>query len=151
MQTKSTVKAVTPRGKRLSFSRKNEWQAYSLSVIPLLFLFVFSYLPMFGIVIAFKNYRYDLGVWGSEWIGLKNFSFFFKSNDFIRILKNTLGLNAVFIAAGIVAAVAVALLLFEIKSRTRTKLFQTILITPYFLSWVVAGYMLYALLNPSFG
>jgi len=58
---------------------------------------VFSYLPMYGIILAFKNYHVQKGIWGSDWVGLKNFEFFFKSNDLFRVLRNTLGLNFLFI------------------------------------------------------
>ncbi len=126
-------------------------QAYSMAVIPLLFVLVFSYLPMFGIIIAFKDYKYNLGIFHSPWVGLRNFEFFFKSNDFTRITFNTLYLNAIFIVVGTIAAVALALLLFGLTSRTGKKVYQTILISPYFLSWVVVGYMVYGILNPSYG
>jgi putative aldouronate transport system permease protein len=136
-------------GKR--WSKGRALQAYSLAALPLLSIFVFSYLPMFGIIIAFKNYRYDLGVLGSEWLGLKNFVFFFQSNDFWRVLRNTIGLNALFIVVGTAASVGLALLLYDLQSRRKTKIFQTILITPHFLSWVVVSYMTYAFLNPTYG
>lgn len=126
-------------------------QVYSLCAIPLLLIFVFNYLPMGGLVIAFKNYKYDLGIFGSEWVGLKNFEFLIQSNDFARITWNTLSLNCLFIVFGTLAALAVAILLFEVKSRLSTKIFQTVLITPHFLSWVVVSYMVYAFLNPSYG
>ena len=71
-------------------------QDYILAAIPLLYIFVFSYLPMCGIIIAFKSYRYDKGIFGSDWVGLKNFEFFFASNDFARIVRNTLVMNVIF-------------------------------------------------------
>ena len=130
---------------------KNALQLYSLCVIPTLLIFIFNYLPMGGIIIAFKKYRYDLGILGSEWVGFKNFEFFFKSSEFLKITRNTLSLNFAFIVFGIVASLIVALLLFEFKSRTLTKIFQTTLITPHFLSMVIVAYMVYAILNPNYG
>ncbi len=124
---------------------------YSLCAIPLLLVFVFCYVPMFGIVIAFKDYRFSKGIFGSEWVGLKNFELFVTSNDFWKITKNTLLLNFTFIICGTVAAIALAILLFRLVSRTKTKIFQTVLITPNFISWVIVSYMVYALLNPEFG
>jgi putative aldouronate transport system permease protein len=126
-------------------------QLYSLAGIPLLLVFVFNYLPMFGIVIAFKDYKFDKGIFGSEWVGLDNFIYFFKSGSFWLIAKNTILLNGLFIVTGVVSAVALAVILFEITSRNNVKIYQTILITPNFLSWVVAGYMAYAILNPEYG
>lgn len=131
--------------------KKNELQAYSMAVIPVLLVFVFNYLPMVGIVIAFKNYKFGRGIWGSDWVGFDNFKFFFKSSDFTRITWNTLYMNFIFIVLGTVSAIAVALLLYHIKSRKMTKIYQTIMITPNFISWVVASYMVYAFLNPRYG
>ena len=126
-------------------------QDYILAAIPLMYIFLFSYIPMVGIVIAFKNYRYDQGIFGSEWVGFKNFEFFFASNDFVRIVRNTLVMNVIFIAVGIIAAVMTAIVLYGVLSRTKIKIFQTILITPHFISWVVAAYMVYGFLNTRYG
>lgn len=128
-----------------------EWQLYSLLIIPVLLVFIFSYIPMGGIIIAFKDYKYNLGILGSEWIGLDNFKFFFVSDAFARITWNTLYMNFLFIVIGHAAAVFVAILLFEIRSRTATKIFQTVLITPHFISWVVVAYIVYAFLNSNYG
>lgn len=139
-------------------SRRKPWykntrllQLYALCIIPVFLVILFNYVPMFGLIIAFKDYRYDKGILGSNWVGLKNFEFFFKSDDFARITWNTFSLNFIFIFCGIIAAVAVAILLFEIQRRASVKLFQTVMITPHFLSWVVVSYMAYALLNPQYG
>ncbi|MBQ7793571.1 MAG: sugar ABC transporter permease [Clostridia bacterium] len=134
-----------------AFYKSNNFQAYTIGAIPLLLIFIFNYLPMFGVIIAFKDYRFDKGIFGSEWVGLDNFKMFVSSNDFTRITINTLYLNAIFIAAGIISALIVAILLYEIKSRNATKVYQTLLITPHFLSWVVVSYMAYAFLHPSYG
>lgn len=129
----------------------NYLQLWSLCIIPLLLVFVFCYLPMGGVIIAFKNYKYSLGILKSPWVGFDNFKFFFESNDFYRITRNTLGLNALFIVTKTTASVGLALLLFELKSRTKKKIYQTILIVPHFISWVVASYMVYAILHPEHG
>ena len=131
--------------------KSDMWQVYLLGAIPLLLIFIFSYIPMFGIIIGFKDYRYDLGIFGSKWIGFKNFEVFLKSRDFVTITRNTLVMNSIFIACGIIAAVLVAILLYELTSRKATKVYQTILITPHFLSWVVVASMAYAFLHPSNG
>ncbi|MBQ3226027.1 MAG: sugar ABC transporter permease [Clostridia bacterium] len=126
-------------------------QLYSLCAIPVLLVFVFNYIPLFGILIAFKDYRYNLGIFGSKWVGIENFTFFFTSSDFYRITWNTLSMNFVFIVFGTICSVLVATLLFHLRSRNATKVFQTILITPHFLSWVVVAYMAFAFLNPTYG
>ena len=85
--------------------------------LPLLFLalpgiiliFLFGYLPLFGLVIAFKNVDYSKGIWASDWVGLKNFEFFFKSNDALRVTRNTLVMNALFIVFTLIVSVSVAL------------------------------------------
>lgn len=135
----------------LPMRTKKSLQIYALAVIPLLLVFIFNYVPMFGIIIAFKDYRFDLGIFGSRWVGLENFKVFLMSDDFARIAGNTLYLNALFIAASTVCQVALAMALFEVKKRGAVKFYQTVLITPHFLSWVVAGTMLYAFLHPSNG
>ncbi len=126
-------------------------QIFSLWIIPALLVFVFSYIPMFGIVIAFKDYRLAKGIFGSDWNGFKNFELFLKSKDFTRITWNTLSLNVLFIILTMSAAVIVAILLYEVKKKRATKLYQSVLITPYFISWVVAAYMVFALLNTERG
>lgn len=129
----------------------NYLQLWSLCIIPMALVFVFCYIPMGGVIIAFKNYKYSLGILKSPWVGFDNFRFFFESNDFYRITRNTIGLNALFIVANTISAVGLALLLFELKGHIRKKVYQTILIVPHFISWVVAAYMAYAILQPENG
>lgn len=126
-------------------------QLYSMCSIAIISVFVFNYLPMVGVVLAFKNYKYSRGIFGSDWVGFKNFEYFFKSSDFAVITRNTLLLNTIFIVTGIIAALFVAIMLYYVKSRAKTKVFQTVLITPHFLSWVVVSYMVFAILNPTYG
>lgn len=130
---------------------KSALQLYSLCLIPCLLVFIFSYVPMFGIILAFKNYKFNLGIFKSPWVGFTNFSIFFKSNVFTQLIRNTLFNNFLFIIFGIMAALVVAILMFEVKSRKATKVFQTMLITPNFMSWVIVAYMVYAILNPTYG
>lgn len=146
-------------GQGIVLKKKRKWQVFKnnfellLLTIPALILFImFKYIPMFGIVLAFKNYRYDKGIWGSDWSGFKNFEFFFRSQDAFRITRNTVGYSLLFMIIGTAAAVIVALLLFEIMDhKVATKFYQTVMILPRFLSWVVVGFVVYALLNPVHG
>lgn len=96
---------------------------------------------MFGIVLAFKDYKINLGILGSPWIGLENFKFFFSSNDAFRIVRNTLGYNFVFILLGNIVHVIFAIFLSIITSRKALKVYQTTMFLPYFLSWVAVAYM----------
>lgn len=148
MKTSQGKTETVKKRKRLT---KSDWQLYSLSLIPILVIFIFRYLPMGGLIIAFKNYKFSKGIFGSDWVGLQNFEFFFKSNVFAQLVKNTLWNNVLFIVFGTVASLLVAVLLFELKSRNATKVFQTLMITPYFMSWVIVAYMVYAILNPGYG
>lgn len=113
---------------------------------------VFSYIPMFGIIIAFKTYRvtgngFLHDIIASEWVGFKNFEFLFKSNDAWLIIKNTIGYNSVFIVLGIVLPVCVAIALNELLNKKFAKIYQTGMFLPYFLSWVVVSYCVYAFLS----
>ncbi len=147
---KKDVSQLKISNKKLKISL-SDWQLYSLCLIPMIMIFIFNYIPMFGVIIAFKNYKFNLGILGSEWVGFKNFEFFFKSDVFFQLVRNTVFNNALFIVTGMFFAVLIAILLFELKSRSSTKIFQTLMITPHFMSWVVAGYMVYAILNPTYG
>ncbi len=143
--------AVKPRKKGKGINGTNAIQLYSLAAIPAFLVFLFSYVPMFGIVIAFKNYRFDTGMFGSAWVGLDNLKVFLASDDFVRIAYNTIFMNLLFMLVGTTCAVLLAVVLFEITNRIAVKTYQTILITPNFLSWVVVGYMGYAILHPTSG
>ena len=121
----TNVKAGT--AKKRSLKSKNALQLYSLAAIPAFLVFLFSYVPMFGIIIAFKNYRFDKGIFGSEWVGLDNIKVFLASDDFVTIARNTVLLNLLFMALGVIAAVLLAVVLYEITSRKAVKTYQTIL------------------------
>lgn len=136
--------------KRRYLFRKNAMLT-CMTLPAVLLLFVFSYIPMFGLVLAFKDYRFNKGFLGSEWVGFDNFKFFFQSNDAWVVLRNTLLLNLFFIVFTLVLSVIVALMLNEVKSRGLVKTTQTILFFPYFMSWVVVGYLLYAFLHHDYG
>ncbi len=124
----------------------------TLLVIPVvLYLLIFNYLPMGGVVLAFKDYNYIDGIFGSPWIGLKNFEFFFRSDAAATTLFNTLFYNFMLIALGTVVNAVVALLLNEVKNRFAIKFYQTAMFFPYFLSWVVVSFIVYAYLSPAYG
>ena len=95
-------------------------------------LFVFSYLPMPGLLLAFKDYKFARGIWGSAWVGLRNFQFLFATGDAWRIIFNTLFLNTLFILTTLVGALTMAVLLHEIYHRYVAKIYQSILFFPHF-------------------
>ena len=142
---------VVLKEKKKPYTLSSPWRLYTLCAVPVLLIFVFNYLPMAGIIIAFKNYNYSKGIFGSDWIGFHNFKFFFDSDAFFTITYNTIFMNALFIVLGTLCAIGLAILLFELKSRGATKIFQTALIVPHFVSWVIAAYMVFALLSPRNG
>lgn len=117
----------------------------------LLLLIVFSYLPMFGVVIAFKDFRAALGIFDSAWIGFKNFEFLLRSPTIGRITFNTLFLNGLFIVTGTVGAIGLALMLNEVRLKMAARVYQTFVFFPYFISWVIVGYFSFALLNSDNG
>lgn len=137
--------------RKTKFGRSRTLQLYGIMALPLLSVIIWSYLPMGGIVMAFKNYKYDKGIFGSPWVGLKNFKVFLRSDDCWEIIRNTVGMNVLFIIFGMIAALLLALAFYNLKSRLAVKVFQTASITPHFVSWVVVSYMAFVFLNPNGG
>ncbi|UNK21232.1 ABC transporter permease subunit [Paenibacillus sp. N3/727] len=115
------------------------------------FLF-FSYLPMLGTVIAFKEYRFSrdgflASIIDSKWVGLDNFKFLFSTNDAYIITRNTVLYNFAFIVLGLILSVALAIVLSEIVNKRLAKVYQTGMFLPYFLSWVIVGYFAFSFLS----
>lgn len=113
-----------------------------------IFIFINYYVPMFGVIIAFKNFNYADGFLKSPWAGLNNFRFLFQSSDAWTITRNTIGYNLVFIFLGLILAVTTAIILNELRSKFSAKLYQSVIFLPYFLSWVVVAYLAYSILSP---
>jgi putative aldouronate transport system permease protein len=117
----------------------------------ILYLLINNYLPMLGTFLAFKDFNYFKGIFGSDWCGWDNFRFLFKTRDAILMTRNTLLYNAAFIVIGTVAAIFVAVLIYELGQRRCVRLFQSALILPNLFSWVVIGFVVYAFLNADTG
>ncbi len=143
-QMKLTEKSVNNRGLKRFFSC---WEFWIFCLPAITYFIVFAYWPMFGAVLAFKDYNYAKGIFGSDWVGFDNFKFFFLSQDAWRITRNTIGYSAINIVVGIVVSMAVALLMFEVINRKLIKTYQTVLLLPHFMSWVIVGYVTYVLFN----
>ncbi|OBZ12027.1 sugar ABC transporter permease [Bacillus sp. FJAT-27264] len=120
---------------------------YGMAVPGLLFFLVFSYFPIYGIMIAFKDYDYSKGITGSDWVGFRNFNYFFTSNDFWVILRNTLLLNILFITFTTLAAVVIALMFNEIRNKYFKRISQSLIFLPYFMSWIVIGMLVQSFLG----
>lgn len=116
-----------------------------------LFYLVFAYIPMGGVVIAFKRFDYAGGVFGSPWNGLDNIRFFFESGDAWRVTRNTALYNMAFIVVNNALQIFTAILLFEIGGKWFRKITQSVLFLPYFISWVVVGSIAYNFLNYDIG
>lgn len=130
-------------GKNLSTN-----MAFLLMALPgAVWLFVFCYMPMGGLVIAFKNIDYAKGILGSDWAGLKNFEFLFKSPDLLVILRNTLGYNIVIITVGAIIPTIFSVGFSQLRNKRGGKVYQTLIMLPYFISWIVVTYIVYSFLS----
>lgn len=121
-----------------------------------IWMIFFFYIPVLGNIVAFKDFRYSpdgflASLKNSPWIGFDNFKFLFSSSDAYLITRNTLLYNIAFILIGLVCAILFAVVLSEIRSRKMIKIYQTSMLLPYFLSWVIIGYFVYAFLSPDKG
>ena len=116
-----------------------------------LYYFVFMYLPMAGVVIAFKRFDYAAGIFGSPWVGFENFKYFFISGQAFKVTRNTVLYNVVFILVNTTLQLSVAIFLTELKNKYFKKTAQTLMLMPYFISWVVVGAFVYNLFNYEFG
>jgi putative aldouronate transport system permease protein len=124
---------------------------YLMMVPGLLYYAIFCYLPMGGLIIAFKDYNLLKGVWGSPWVGLDNFRIVFQSPDFFIVLKNTVLISVYRLLFNMLPDVMLALALNEIHSRWFKKAIQTITYGPYFLSWVIVYGLVFSFLAPGSG
>lgn len=126
--------------------RKNK--ALFLMLIPAVTLvIVLCYIPMAGIILAFKNFRYNLGIFGSPWAGLSNFRFFFLSGTGWTVTRNTILFNLVNLISTQILAIVIAIFLNEIRGIVFKKLTQSIIFLPYFISWIIVGVFAYNIFN----
>ncbi|MFH5181252.1 ABC transporter permease [Paenibacillus sp. TAB 01] len=130
----------------------NKYKYYYLLMLPgLLYFLIFKYIPMGGILIAFKDYKLAKGIFDSPWSGFKWFEILFQTEDFWLALRNTVIISFYKLIFGFPAPIALALLLNEVMSSAFKRIIQTIVYFPHFLSWVVLGGMMFTLLSPTTG
>lgn len=122
-----------------------------LFVPAILYYVFFKYLPMYGVQIAFKNYKFRMGIWGSPWVGLENFEALFTMGSFWEVLRNTFIISGLKLLLGFPAPILLALLLNEVRSSRFKRTVQTISYLPHFLSWVVLAGIFIQFLSPSIG
>ena len=131
------LKTKRHSGSAASAARKETFHLDLMSLPGVLLLVVFNYLPMIGIVIAFKDYNPNLGIWGSAWNGLDNFKFFFTSQDAVRTIRNTLLYSSSFLVLDLICAVGLALMFYTLRSKRALKFYNTVVILPRFMSPVI--------------
>ncbi len=139
-------------GRRLAIWKQNS--ALLVMTLPgVLLLLVFAYLPMVGLIVAFKDYRASKGIFSSDWVGFRNFFYLFQTDDARRIVANTLLMNALFIVTTLVGSLAIALLLYEVRNSSNwlAKFYQSTLFFPYLFSYVIINYFVFALLDTQNG
>ncbi len=130
---------------------KNNWQLYVLILPAIIYFIVFNYMPLYGIQIAFKDFKAVFGIAGSKWVGFKNFENFFHAYYFKRLLTNTLLLNVYNLLWSFPVPIILAILLNQIKGPRIKRFIQTSIYVPYFISTVVLAGMLYIFLSPTSG
>ena len=142
------------KNKNIPVKKRNplrDWELYLFLLIPVVYVIIFKYVPMGGLVIAFKNYKVKQGIWGSDWVGLDNFIRFFKAYQFQRVLKNTIILSLYSLLASFPFPIIFALALNCLPKQKFAKISQTISAMPHFISTVVVVGMLYAIFSHTEG
>lgn len=119
---------------------------FSMMLPGFIYLIINNYIPMAGLTIAFKRFDYSKGIWGSDWAGLSNFTYLFKTQDALNIIRNTIGYNLVFIILGNILAVAIAIMLNNLRGTMNKKIYQTVILIPYLISMVVVYYIVFGFL-----
>lgn len=130
---------------------RGNWPLYLMFVPGFILTFIFCYMPMFGIIIAFKKVNLRDGILSSPWVGFDNFALMLKSANAWISIRNTLAYNAVFIFSGLLISVALAIVLSMLKNKRASKIYQTVYIMPHFLSMVIVAYLVLAFLNMESG
>lgn len=145
------MKAKDSFGVRLKKNFRKNWMLYVMILPVVIYYLIFAYTPMYGVILAFKNYRIKDGIMGSPWVGFDHFIRFFKGYNFWTLIKNTLGISVYSLLVGFPIPIIFALLLNYIKSKPLKKTVQMVSYAPYFISTVVICGMLTIFMNPDTG
>ena len=136
-------------------TKKHNWKRwlplYLMMAPGLIYIFINNYIPMFGTIIAFKHINYQKGIFGSDWVGLKNFKFLFATNDAWVITRNTLLYNLAFIVINTVVGIILAIFICDVVSKKLKKLYQSAVLLPYLMSIVIISYIVFAFLSTENG
>jgi putative aldouronate transport system permease protein len=152
MRNRTSV-SIHPRISVVDRMRQGNNLSLSLFIVlPLIWLIIYFLLPLPGLLIAFQNYNPRLGIIRSPWVGFSNFEYFFISSDTAwRLIRNTIGLNLIFLVLKMAGGILLAILLYWVKNRFAIRLYQTLMFLPFFISWVAVAYLAYAFLSPASG
>ncbi|MBM7567053.1 putative aldouronate transport system permease protein [Paenibacillus sacheonensis] len=148
MPAKRTKRSLSGMAAR---SFKKHWQLYIIVTPPLLYFFIFKYYPMLNAVLAFKDYNVIKGIWGSPWVGMRNFKLFFNNPIFWDLIKNTVYLSGYLLLAGFPIPILLALMLNEVRGNKFKRLVQLVTFAPYFISTVVMVSIIMLFLAPRLG
>ena len=152
MSVPKTAKKAPTLAKRRNKWTRDDTELTILALPTTVWFLLFCYLPMFGIILSFKDYKivegsnFLVSLIKSEWVGFENFEYFFGLRDFPMILRNTVLYNLAFIVLDIVLPVGLAIMISNIYSKRKSKIYQTLMFMPHFMSWVVVAYFVYAFL-----
>lgn len=128
------------------------WLPLYLMMVPgLAYLIINNYIPMAGLVIAFKNINFADGIWNSPWAGLANFKYLFATKDAWIITRNTILYNAAFIAVNMVMGILIAILICDLRNKLAKKVYQSVVLFPFLMSYVIVSYIVYAMLSTENG
>ena len=130
---------------------KKNWPLWLMALPAIVLVFVLAYMPMSGLILAFKNYRYDMGIFGSPWCGMDNFEFLFMGGTGWQITKNTILYNILNLFTSQFLSIFVAIVITEMTGIVYKKIVQSVIFLPYFISWVIVSYMLQGILGTDTG
>lgn len=136
---------------KTKLNQKRNKVLYFMIAPAVIYFFVFAYLPMAGAVLAFKNFNFADGIFGSPWAGFKNFQFLFSGGKIFKVAFNTVAYNTAFMVVGQLIQITAAIFLTEIGSKYFRRISQSVIFLPYFISWVIVGGFIYNLFNFEFG
>lgn len=145
--------AASPAKRKGSVAAKiKKWTPIYLMMLPgALYLLINNYIPMFGLVIAFKQVDFQKGILASPWIGFQNFQFLFQTKDAFVITRNTILYNVAFIILNTVIGILFAIFICDISWKAGKKVYQSAILFPYLMSWVIVGYIIYAIFAMQYG
>ena len=142
---------AAPRRENLGkYLIRHRWM-YLFMLPGVVFLFIFNYVPIYGIIIAFKDFKFNHGIFGSKWVGMSHFAYLFGSTDFWNVLRNSVSMSFLRLVWGMPAPILMALMLNEVRQTKIKRTVQTIVYLPHFISWVVLAGMIHNFVSPSGG